>query len=128
MIEPADDGHEEVDEVLLILPTPIYIIIIIRHKSGNLTPEQWYRKQHLDMLSMIEGYRRSTRYQSVGEKPSGTVRFLACHEFDLTTIPVDKIKLTIGTEWSKKILGSVKSFERESWEELAAAGAVDEKL
>jgi hypothetical protein len=80
------------------------------------------------MLSMIEGYRRSTRYQSVEETPTGTTRFLACHEFDSTIFPVDKVKHAVGTEWSKKILGSVKSFEGEFWEELAAAGAVDDKL
>jgi hypothetical protein len=80
------------------------------------------------MLSMIAGFRRSTRYQTVENTPSGYARFLACHEFDSTTFPVDKVKHCVGTEWSKKILGSVKSFEGEFWEELAAAGAVDQKL
>jgi hypothetical protein len=89
---------------------------------------QWYRKQHLDMLSMVTGFRRSTRYQLVEEKPSGDARFIACHEYDSTDYPVDKIKLTIGTEWSKKIIGSAKKFEREVWEEIAVTGAVGDKL
>ena len=80
------------------------------------------------MLGMIAGFRRSTRYQSVEEMPSGTALFLACHEFDSTTFSVDKVRHAVGTEWSKKILGSVKSFEGEFGEELAAVGAVDDKL
>lgn len=77
---------------------------------------------------MVTGFRRSTRYQLAEEKPSGNPRFLACHEYDSTNFPVDEIKLVIGTEWSKKILGAAKSFEGEVWEEIAATGAVKDKI
>ncbi|KAK3720360.1 hypothetical protein LTR37_003771 [Vermiconidia calcicola] len=40
--------------------------------------EDWYRKQHLDILSMCRGYRRTTRYKRLdGQKP----RYLALHEY-----------------------------------------------
>ncbi|KAF2434392.1 hypothetical protein EJ08DRAFT_693431 [Tothia fuscella] len=102
MVEPAEGGEEEFDE--------------------------WYRKQHLDMLSMVTGFRRSTRYQLVEKELSGEPRFLACHEYETTDFPVEEIKRVTGTEWSKKMFAGFKSFEGEVWEVIAQAGKVEEKL
>jgi len=79
--------------------------------------DDWYRKQHLDMLSMVQGYRRSTRWKltPMGELPEGTPTYLALHEFDALP-PPEQMKLVIGTEWSKKVLGSAKAFVRDVWQ------------
>jgi hypothetical protein len=65
--------------------------------------DEWYRKQHLDMLSMLDGYRRSTRYAK-----DDAPKQLAIHEFNDASPPT-KIGLVLGTEWSKKMLGGAKS-------------------
>merc|ERR1711879_230312 len=91
--------------------------------------DEWYRKQHLDMLSMVPGFRRSTRYKLTDEEnKEGHPRFVALHEYDTKDFPVEKVKLVTGTEWSKKILGEAKSFQGDVLEEIAATGAVDSKL
>jgi len=102
LVEPMEGGDEELDE--------------------------WYRKQHLDMLSMVTGFRRSTRYKLIETEASGKPRFLACHEYDTENYPVEQIKLVVGTEWSKKILSAAKAFEGDVWEEIAAFGATHTKL
>lgn len=102
-VEPADGADEDFDE--------------------------WYRKQHLDMLSMVPGFRRSTRYKLADPtNAAGNPRFLACHEYDTTDFPTESVKLVTGTEWSKKILSAAKKFEGGVWEEIAVTGAKDSKL
>ena len=91
--------------------------------------DEWYRKQHLDMLSMVPGYRRSTRYQLAdAENKEGNPRFVALHEYDTKEFPVDAVKLVTGTEWSKKILREAKHFSGDVWEEIASTGAGESKL
>jgi len=103
LIEPAEGSDDEFDE--------------------------WYRKQHLDMLSMVSGFRRSTRYKLVPESAAlGHPRYLACHEYDDKNFPLEQVKLVTGTEWSKKNLGSAKKFEGDVWEEIGVAGDVESKL
>lgn len=81
------------------------------------------------MLSMVPGYRRSTRYVLAPESAAlGNPRFLACHEYDTKDFPVDIVKLVTGTGWSKKILGHAKRFEGDLWEEIGVAGRGREKL
>jgi len=87
--------------------------------------DEWYRKQHLDMLSMVSGFRRSTRYKRVDGTPP---RYLACHEYDTANIPVEQMKIVLGTEWSKKILGGAKLFEGDLWQFITAYGETQSKL
>jgi hypothetical protein len=97
--------------------------------SDDADFDDWYRRQHLDMLSMVPGYRRSTRYKLADEKnEAGRARFLALHEYDTKEFPAEAVKLVTGTEWSKKILGSAKSFGGDLWEEIAVVGATESKL
>ncbi|KAF4991534.1 hypothetical protein FDECE_14008 [Fusarium decemcellulare] len=83
--------------------------------------DAWYRLQHLDMLSMVSGYRRTTRYKLKevpsysAAKPGSVPKYLALHEYDSVDVPVEQIKLCIGTEWSKKVIGGSKSFIRDVW-------------
>ncbi|EOD47858.1 Alpha beta hydrolase fold protein [Neofusicoccum parvum] len=84
--------------------------------------DAWYRLQHLDMLSTISGYRRSTRYKLMASPTAdaaGTLdempRYLALHEYESTDVPPEQIKLAVGTEWSKKVIGGAKAFVRDIW-------------
>lgn len=63
--------------------------------------DEWYRKQHLDMLSMCKGYRRCTRYRRLDVQKgdeSGAPRFLALHEYACTPeeVPADQLKKVSG--------------------------------
>ena len=61
---------------------------------------------------MLNGYRRSTRYQ----KLDGTIpRYLALHESD-TAGTSPEMKIVLGTEWSKKIIGGAKVSSSDVWE------------
>lgn len=67
---------------------------------------------------MLDGYRRSTRYQKLD---GSTPKFLALHEFDTAAVPKE-IRLVLGTEWSKKILGGATSSSSDVWEFIAEHG------
>lgn len=83
--------------------------------------DAWYRKQHLDMLSMCRGYRRSTRYRRAGDDGP---KFLALHEYACAAeeLPVEQIRQVRETEWSRDVLGKAKVFEREVWELVGVQG------
>lgn len=86
--------------------------------------DAWYRKQHLDMMSMLPHYRRSTRYKRMdGEKP----RYLALHEYDCKPdqLPAER-SMIVATEWSKKIIDECPTFDRDVFELIQVQG--DEKL
>jgi hypothetical protein len=76
---------------------------------------------------MLDGYRRSTRYQKLdGSAP----KYLAMHEFDTTAVPPN-MRLVIGTEWAKKVLGRAQSAKTDFWEyisEYSQSGVVGESF
>jgi hypothetical protein len=95
--------------------------------------DQWYRKQHLDMLryvwsfcgsqktdqgSMLGGYRRSTRFQKLD---GSTPKYLAIHEFDTTSVP-SEIRIVMGTEWAKKVVSAARYAGRDTWEYISETG------
>ena len=83
--------------------------------------DEWYRKQHLDMLSMCRGFLRSTRYKKLnGEKP----KYLALHEYSCKPkdIPADQVKQVVATEWTQKILNDGQAYERDVFELLEVQG------
>lgn len=89
--------------------------------------DDWYRKQHLDMMAMCAGYRRTTRYKRIdGVAP----RYLALHEWACAPSerPMEQIAQVMSTEWSKKIIGEAKAFERDVFELIQAQGDVARKL
>lgn len=95
--------------------------------------DAWYRLQHLDMLGTVTGYRRSTRYKlkfSPNPEAAGKKlpRYLALHEYDRTDIPQEQIKLAVGTEWSKKVIGGAKAFVRDVYVLQHEAGDPEVKL
>ena len=76
-------------------------------------------------MSLLPYYRRSTRYKSSdGSKP----RFLAIHEMDSVDVDDFSSSVILGTEWSKKIIGSAKIFDSTSWTLLYEKGKAEEKL
>jgi hypothetical protein len=83
--------------------------------------EQWYRKQHLDMMSMLKHYRRSTRYK---RQDGVAPRYLALHEFDCRPddLPKEQLKLMVETEWAQKILKETLAFETDIWELVNVQG------
>ncbi|KAK4495555.1 hypothetical protein PRZ48_001220 [Zasmidium cellare] len=89
--------------------------------------DEWYRKQHLDMLAMCRGYRRCTRYKNMDDQEP---RFLALHEYDCKPgdIPSEQIKQVVSTEWSKKIVGEAKIFDRNVFELIQAQGQTELNL
>ncbi|MCJ1300733.1 hypothetical protein MMC08_003530, partial [Hypocenomyce scalaris] len=86
--------------------------------------DEWYRKQHLDMLSLGTGYIRSTRYKLAAGHDASVPRFLTLHEYETTDFP--DTTLVRGTEWSKRMLSTAKAFERGAWKLVFQSG--DEKL
>ncbi|QDS75088.1 hypothetical protein FKW77_006968 [Venturia effusa] len=104
-------------------------ILVEPSEGGEVEFDEWYRKQHLDMLSMLPGFRRTTRYELAPDSTAlDNCRYLACHEFDTKDYPSDVIELILGTEWSKKIMESVKKVVPDVWEEIGCAGNINEKL
>ncbi|KAE9971890.1 hypothetical protein BLS_003330 [Venturia inaequalis] len=89
---------------------------VVNGTEGEL--DDWYRRQHLDMLSMIKGYHRSTRYVKLdGSSPM----FLAMHELDSVTVGPE-MKLVLGTEWAKKVLSKVMTSQNDVWEYIIELG------
>ncbi|KAK4543639.1 hypothetical protein LTR36_005284 [Oleoguttula mirabilis] len=89
--------------------------------------EDWYRRQHLDMLAMCRGYRRTTRYKKLdGQKP----RYLALHEYACKAdeLPADQVKQVVATEWSQKIVGESLVFDRDVLELVQAQGDISLNL
>jgi len=68
--------------------------------------------------SMLKGYRRSTRYERMDAK---LPRFLAMHEFDTPAVPPE-MKLVLGTEWSKKIIGGAQAANNDIWSYISETG------
>ncbi|KAL1637376.1 hypothetical protein SLS58_009323 [Diplodia intermedia] len=102
--------------------------------------DAWYRLQHLDMLSTVQGYRRSTRYKLRAAMPltadaaakklgvDELPRYLALHEYDSEDVPAEQIRLAVNTEWSKKVIGGARAFVRDVWVLTLEAGDATTKL
>jgi len=92
-------------------------------KEGTDTDfDDWYRRQHLDVLSMVMPYRCATRYRLKKSTRHDTPSYLALHEWDTTDLPAEQIDRSKDTEWSKKILAEAKAFEPLTWKFVKAYG------
>lgn len=80
------------------------------------------------MLSMCRGYRRSTRYRFPAGTEAGRPRYLALHEYDTMDLPTDQIKMVVSTEWSKRVIGAAKAFDRDVWKLIKEKGKSETKL
>ncbi|KAI1126722.1 hypothetical protein F5Y10DRAFT_244197 [Nemania abortiva] len=89
--------------------------------------DAWYRKQHLDMLNMVKGFRRCTRYV---RKDGACPRYLALAEYDCVPKewPKEQINRVYATEWSKEILAAAKVHEQDVFRLIQAQGDTHLKL
>jgi hypothetical protein len=77
------------------------------------------------MLSLLPGYRRSTRYKSSdGSSP----RFLALHEIDDANLDPRMMNIILNTEWAKKVLGKAKILDTSIYQLFLERGNATEKL
>lgn len=82
--------------------------------------DQWYRDEHIAVLSRAPGFVRSRRYELVNgttlnefERLEGieVPRFLALHEFEGEELPWKELAESAQTEWAKRIMGGLRREE-----------------
>jgi hypothetical protein len=88
------------------------------HKTDSEL-ENWYRREHVSLISKCPGYRRTSRYKlstrsvlSAFERsfPPGP-RWLAIHEFDGQEVPWKELADTDETEWAKKVIPGIEEID-----------------
>jgi len=151
-MEPAPGSDDDFDEWYRkqVIP-PHYIPLQESRPLSPIAPDSPVPPankpnptQHLDMLSMIPTYHRSTRYRLISTPASTTTRpspsssstssptpiprYLAIHEYESADVPAEQIKLVVGSEWSKRVIGRARAFERDQWEYLGEYGSLGAKL
>ncbi len=88
--------------------------------------DKWYRREHLDMLHKLPGYRRSLRYiigpkapLTEGEPP----KYLAVHELDtLAGLDSQEAKAANSTPWTVKSIKESKVFIPRRWKLVYSQG------
>lgn len=87
----------------------------LKHQSDAILDE-WYREEHVRLISQCTGYRRTSRYVLASRSvlsgfertfPDETPRMLAIHEFDGSCLPWDELAKTDATEWANKVLPGI---------------------
>ena len=90
--------------------------------------DKWVREEHLDMLSKMPGYRRSSRYvlgpksqfSASGSEPN---KYLTVHEIDnIRAFDSQEVQAASVTPWSTKHLTGSKSIVVRGWEMLHSEG------
>jgi hypothetical protein len=86
--------------------------------------DRWYREEHIPLLKLAPGYRRSTRYRWLrqacfnGEvKP---LRYLALHEVDNVNqfMLSEETQIANSTAWTKRQVSSNKMTITRAWKRL----------
>ncbi|KAJ9503579.1 hypothetical protein H2202_000718 [Exophiala xenobiotica] len=88
--------------------------------------EDWYRQEHLELLSKLPGYRRSLRYVigpktplTQGEPP----KYLAIHEVDNPqAFDGKEAEAANTTKWTVKHINEAKTFTPRMWQRVTAEG------
>jgi len=79
----------------------------------------WYHKEHLDLLSKVPGYRKSSRYVIGPDTPltlGEPAKFLAIHELDhLDGLAGPEAKAANETEWTTRMISESKPFVVRMW-------------
>ncbi|KAJ9622121.1 uncharacterized protein PV06_05805 [Exophiala oligosperma] len=88
--------------------------------------DQWYRKEHLELLSKLPGYRRSLRY-IVGPRTPVTQgdppRYLAIHEVDnVHAFDGKEAEAANVTPWTVKHIAEAKVFIPRMWRKITEEG------
>jgi len=87
--------------------------------------QDWYAKEHIDMMKKIPGCIRIHRYQVIdslktgaGKDPvqNGSPKFVAVYEFDNNNYPkTPEFEAGTGTAWSKSVMGSAVALDIRLW-------------
>ena len=113
-------------------PATYAILVAIEPAPGSDQDfNDWYQRQHLDMLSMCNGHVRTARFKLEQEQPSTNPSelsamppsYLAVHEFEtLDSVDHRQVQRTRETEWSRRILGKAERVEISAYKLLSAFG------
>ncbi|KAI1332537.1 hypothetical protein F5Y16DRAFT_118793 [Xylariaceae sp. FL0255] len=114
-----DPGHERGKSLLCVQMEP--------GEGQEEELDDWYRRHHLDVISMCQGYRRSTRYK---RKDGVIPRYLALHEFDCEAdeLPTKQLMQVCATTWTRRIKKGTKLLIRDVFTLVQAHGDTDMKL
>lgn len=90
--------------------------------------DRWYKQEHYGMLAKMKGYLRTRRYRI--SKTEGTTgreapKFLAVHEFEDGELDGQRLGESVGTEWSKKVMGGLVESQIEVWKMRGAWGDLE---
>jgi predicted DNA-binding transcriptional regulator AlpA len=87
--------------------------------------DKWYREEHIPLLKLAPGYRRSTRYQLLSqERFPGQVKplkYLALHEVENVDhfMQSEETQKANSTAWTKRQVSSNKMVLARAWKRLA---------
>jgi hypothetical protein len=93
--------------------------------------DQWYREEHLEQVSQMPGWRKSTRYELISSNDSADAdappRYLAIHEFEAGT-EVKRMKKEEWTEWTKRMVASAVKIEEATFGFVCGMGGEEAEL
>ena len=96
--------------------------------------DDWYRKEHLDQISKIPGWRCTGRYQLVFKKETvgapeseNCPNWLTLHEFEDGSLSEgEKVApMMPQTEWTKKVMGSATKVDAAKFGYLRGFGDLE---
>jgi hypothetical protein len=110
-------GPEELEPVLGQVNVAVSLTV---DASEEPDLHEWYKVEHIPLLSKVQGWRRSVRYRLVAGSPGP--KFLAVHEY----LPENGVRSSpeftaaVVTDDAKRIVGGCKAkggnaFERREW-------------
>jgi hypothetical protein len=74
--------------------------------------DRWYKEEHYRTLAECKGYVRTRRYKlKTAMSAKDIPTYLALHEFDGDTLPVEDLAKSGDTPWAKKIMGALAGQE-----------------
>ena len=95
---------------------------------------RWYAEEHLEQVSQMPGWGRSTRFELIFKvqskddpKQESAPKYLAIHEFEEGT-KVQRMRKEDWTEMTKKIVDSAVSVDEGTFEYLWGYGDADARL
>ena len=99
---------------LILGPAPLLLCAAISH-SSDTDLDEWYRREHVDLISKCPGHRRTTRYKLATSSTlsafkrsfPGAPTWLALHEFDGPEMPWKELAATDETTWAKKVIPGI---------------------
>ena len=113
---------------LTLQAAPSYLLTVEMEPSeaNEKDFDDWYRQEHLNLLSKLPGYRRSLRYVigpktyiTQGEPP----KYLAIHEIDnVHAFDGKEAEAANTTPWTTKHIQEAKTFIPRMWEKVTSQG------